>query len=453
MLGAAACLPQVAVLLALLPAASGSAAAATTSPAATAVRPPACYPDDEEMCCWPGACPGWGWRSHGGLPELPWAADWSVNGSIASYFVGNASGYNSERETAAGAELGVYGIGWELDNIPANYTDIEPAEIAAAAALKARNPSIKVGVTRNSVVGNRFWNTAKAVMDDPPSPYFWLQCGPPPNPCTNKWGLDEPCSKGGTGACDPTSYMFNFSDATLADWYVSTYLGEVANSSSFDVVYFDAGVNVSIAPGLQSKAGLERYIRDSQTVFDRGVALIKAKGKWPMSWTGFGNVPEQLPPSNTTGDACSVMAKWMAGVKAGHNFSPTTMAFSKCWRFPCPDTPPPTANAASAPGLEVAVGDHWPNGPPTPTDQNATVAAFMLAREASAVLQLHVHGAYAEAVDFHFPPILRTDYGPALGKATLEGTVYTRNFEGGSVSLDCAAWRSTFTPLESDGRA
>ena len=109
------------------------------------------------------------------------------------------------------------------------------------------------------------------------------------------------------------------------------------------------------------------------------------------------------------------MAKWMAGVKAGHNFSPTTMAFSKCWRFPCPDTPPPT-NAASAPGLEVAVGDHWPNEPPTPTDQNATVAAFMLAREASAVLQLHVHGAYAEAVDFHFPRILNTDYGPALGK-------------------------------------
>jgi hypothetical protein len=110
MLAAVACLPQVAVLLALLPAVSGSAAA-TTSPAATAVRPPACYPDDEEMCCWPDVCPSWGWRAHGGLSELRSADDWSVNGSIASYFVGNASGYNSEQETAAGAELGVYGIG------------------------------------------------------------------------------------------------------------------------------------------------------------------------------------------------------------------------------------------------------------------------------------------------------------------------------------------------------
>jgi hypothetical protein len=37
--------------------------------------------------------------------------------------------------------------------------------------------------------------------------------------------------------------MFNFSDPVLAEWYVHTYLGEVANSSAFDVIYFDAGGN------------------------------------------------------------------------------------------------------------------------------------------------------------------------------------------------------------------
>ena len=118
MLAAAACL-----LLAQLPAAAAVAsgpAVAPPPPVLAPARPPACYPGDEEMCCWAGCCPGWGWRSHGGLPELPWASDWSVNGSIAAYFVGNASGYNSAQETAAGARLGIYGIGWELDNIPAH---------------------------------------------------------------------------------------------------------------------------------------------------------------------------------------------------------------------------------------------------------------------------------------------------------------------------------------------
>ena len=135
-----------------------------TTPLARGARPPACYPGDEKDCCCPGCCPGWGWRAHGGLLPLPWPTDWSVNGSIASYFVGNASGYNSEQETAAGSELGVYGIGWELDNIPTHNTDIEPAELAAAAALKARNPAMKIGVTRNSVVATTFWNTARKVQ-------------------------------------------------------------------------------------------------------------------------------------------------------------------------------------------------------------------------------------------------------------------------------------------------
>ena len=144
-------------------------------------------------------------------------------------------------------------------------------------------------------------------------------------------------------------------------------------------------------------ARLERYLRDSQAVFDRGAALIESKGKWAMSWTGYGNEPEQLPPTNTSGDACSIMARWVAGVRDGHTFSPSTMAFSKCWRFPCRGTPPPVAGAdAASTGLEPAAGDSWPNGPPTPADQNATVAAFMLARGASAVLQLHVHGVHAE---------------------------------------------------------
>ena len=391
------------------------------SPQADLTRPPACYPGDT-ACCWPGVCPGWQWRSHGGLPLLPWPTDWSVNGSIASFFVGNASGFNSEKETAAGGKLGIYGIGWELENIPTHNTNLEPAEIEAARALKARNPATRVGVTRNSVVATTFWNTARAAMEKPPSKYFWLQCGA--GPCTAKWGLDEP-----QPAIDPTSYMFNFSDATLADWYVFDYIGEAANQTLYDIVYFDAGVNVSVAPGLQTKVSLKRYIHDSQMVLDRAIRLIDN-----MSWSGSA---AQLPPTYMStpeqpGDTCGVMEQWMAaGRLEGHTFSPFSMAFSKFYRYPS------------------SAGHHnWPHGPPTTRDQNATVAAFMVARGPSAILQLHMHGAYTEAVDFNFPPILFTDYGVPLGNATIQGTIYTRRYARGTVSLDCAAWSSTFVPLK-----
>ena len=67
-------------------------------------------------------------------------------------------------------------------------------------------------------------------------------------------------------------------------------------------------MNVSVAPTLDA----ERYIRDSQAVFNRAVEFILSKGKWPVSWTGFGN---DVEITNATCDAA--MAAWMKTAASG----------------------------------------------------------------------------------------------------------------------------------------
>ena len=127
-------------------------------------------------------------------------------------------------------------VGWELNNIPENYTHLEEAEIATAKSLKALRPGMKVGVTRNTVVVTTFWDSAKKVMFDSATQDYWLLCGDG-RPCEQKWGLDEPCpppppmtrtshplgigavrKADGPSRCDPTAYLFNWSNPRLQDW-------------------------------------------------------------------------------------------------------------------------------------------------------------------------------------------------------------------------------------------
>ena len=386
-----------------------------------------CRPLDP-TCCQPNLCPGWEWRTHGGLPPLPWGPNWGMRNSTIIYFVGSPMGLENQIELAAGSQVAYHGIGWEQNNIPANYTHLEEAEIAVAQALKALRPHIKVGVTRNSVVATTFWDTAKEHMLSPASNDFWLQCDG--KPCTATWGLDEPCKYSPASRCNPTSYMFNFSNPDFQDWYIYKYIGEAANNSLFDGIYFDAGVDVSVASGLN----ITQYYIDSQRVFDRAYALIRAKGKWVSSWAGYGT---QLEITNET--CASTMSTWLAaGASEGHTFQAFSMAFNKVERH----RPGSCGHAKEGQDHQVAE----PSWPHSPRDQNATVAAFMIARGPSAYLELSVYGAYFCASDLTFPPILETDYGAPTGAGRVSGTVYSREYEGGTVSLDCATWTSTFTP-------
>jgi hypothetical protein len=92
-------------------------------------------------------------------------------------------------------------------------------------------------------------------------------------------------------------------------------------------------------------------------------------------------------------------------------------------------------------------------GPPPPPDsmeleKNNTVAAFLLARGPSAMLELPVAGAYESMSTYDVDsPLLKLDFGAALGPAKqLTPGTYSREFERATVSLDCHAWTSTFEP-------
>jgi len=68
--------------------------------------------------------PGWGFGAHGGFPANPWHS-WRMNQSTVAYFVGNASGMDSEAELGLEARLGYVGIGWQLNNIPSHHSHLE----------------------------------------------------------------------------------------------------------------------------------------------------------------------------------------------------------------------------------------------------------------------------------------------------------------------------------------
>lgn len=91
--------------------------------------------------------------------------------------------------------------------------------------------------------------------------------------------------------------------------------------------------------------------------------------------------------------------------------------------------------------------------PPSPSpsswemEQNNTVAAFMIARGPSAMLELPVGGAYENMAMYDVDaPVLQLDFGAAVGLGTEEAPgIFTRQFQKGVVRLDCNTYTSVFS--------
>ena len=152
-----------------------------------------------------GARPGAAWPYAREIPALP--ASWrSANLSELStaYFVGNNTGMDSLQELAAESQWGIIGIGWQLNGSHGKFGQhVEVAERQTAAALKARNPRIKVLLGRNSEVGERSLDSVAAVWDRDD---FWLKCGNPQQDCVKGWG-----SFG-------VKKFFDFSSPAMQEW-------------------------------------------------------------------------------------------------------------------------------------------------------------------------------------------------------------------------------------------
>ena len=112
--------------------------------------------------------PGWAFDVHGGFPPLPWGQSGRVQDATAIYFAGNASGFDSAYEAAAAARFGVVGIGWQVNNVPSNFSHEEGAEARTSRQLKAARPGVRTLVSRETEVITVFWDAARAAIADHP---------------------------------------------------------------------------------------------------------------------------------------------------------------------------------------------------------------------------------------------------------------------------------------------
>lgn len=339
--------------------------------------------------------PGWGFTSHGGFPANPWAS-WAMNQSTAAYFVGNASGMDNPSELGAEIRLGYVGVGWQLNNKASNFSHLEKYELEEAARLKALRPGVRVGVLRNTEVATVFWDSARARMFDPETQDFWTQCDG--KPCAGTWS---------SPAGNTVKYYFNFSNPRAADWWVREYVGQAVNESAFDGVYFDCSCNK--VPGVTDQA---RFQADAQAAFDRALQLIRDAGKWASDWNSDGSLDQS--------DCTKQVREWMGiGTQSFRTLQVLGQAFVK------------RAGASATPQQMVEI--------------NNTMAAFLISRGPSAMLELPVLGAYEDMESYVWSPLLDANFGKPLAAASETSMgVFQRNFSRVSVALDCNTYTSTF---------
>ncbi len=253
----------------------------------------------------PGWPVGWGFAAHGGFPPLPAAFQgFSLERSTMGLFLGNASGMNSAEELSAEARFGFVGVGWQINNIPSNHSNLEQYELETARQLKALRPGVRVMLARESEATTTLYNLSRAKMLDPATQDWWVQCGS--KPCNGSWY---------SPAGNTPKYFFNFSNRAAADWWVNEFIGGPLRSPEVDGIYFDSAP-VAGPPDDGRGQGGGPGRADAQAAFDRALALIAAHGKWATAWNNDGQslFPTGLKPDapDYSLDSCSsLMRQWI----------------------------------------------------------------------------------------------------------------------------------------------
>lgn len=438
---------------------------------------------------------GWGFDSHGGFPAVPWGS-FVMNKSTTAYFVGNASGMDSGLELTLEAKLGYVGIGWQINNIPSNDSHLEKYEIEEARNLKSLRPDIKVGVLRNTEVTTVFWDSARAIMFNASTQDYWTQCDG--KPCVGSWG---------SPAGNTPKYWFNFSNPKMADWWVNEYVGQAANNKLFDGVYFDCscGTPMGVPPSelQQFKADAQKtFDRGLELIKSTGkwASAWNSNGQLSQescsstirSWISIGQnsslglqvlapafhknpVKEALRSSATQCGSCN-MSPGMDAISSGIITPPingTTeqeccalcKGMPKCEAFVmgrCDPGDPGCVNWANKTAVACFLVDNFrgfrsnsrrstgcireaPSPPPVEAAQNITVAAFLISRGQSAMLEFPVVGAYEDMRSYDLDsPLLNADYGVPVGPASeVESGVFTRKWSKVTVTLNCNSYNSS----------
>eukprot|EP00746_Dinoflagellata_sp_MGD_P018685 gnl/MRDRNA2_/MRDRNA2_143331_c0_seq1.p1 gnl/MRDRNA2_/MRDRNA2_143331_c0~~gnl/MRDRNA2_/MRDRNA2_143331_c0_seq1.p1 ORF type:complete len:456 (+),score=57.44 gnl/MRDRNA2_/MRDRNA2_143331_c0_seq1:49-1416(+) len=396
---------------------------------------------------WPG----------GGFPALPWAPNWGLSESTASFFLGNNTGQNNKSETATEAQLAVVGLGWQLGI--RNPTDgfnfyrfvdgqLEQRQTAAAQALKKKNPRVRVMVSADMDCTAGFWGSSKRAMANstlasmlflhwPNGSVFYDEWGPTPAP----W--------------------YNFSNPAAVDWWIHEGpIAEAMRNPFIDGVYLDgsntgtdhAGRPVSAWGRVWSTyAEQEQYVADQKAALAKLVAVQKRL--YPEKWlTGYSSssacyhaggikcdfhCPQgscagwyqiQKPTKGKGGNPLCVDT--MRLLISRQHWSNQTLYFSSypMSRWACKDW--------NSPEPCVLTGT---------VDPSPYVAAFLVARGPSAILQLEPTQPVHLLDYFNLFRVLKMDVGVPL--ETAEEThpgVFKRKWSKMTVMFDCNTFHWEF---------
>ena len=81
----------------------------------------------------------------------------------------------------------------------------------------------------------------------------------------------------------------------------------------------------------------------------------------------------------------------------------------------------------------------------TNTPRNETLAAFLIARGPSALLEFPIGGTYSTAADYGFPDLMGSDFGQPVGDALeVHPGVFRRQWSKATIELDCSDLSSSF---------
>jgi hypothetical protein len=309
---------------------------------------------------------------------------------------------DSDEELAAEVRLGIVGIGWQLNNVPSNHSDVEKYELEEARKLKKLRPEVKVMLTRESQATTTLYASAKAKMEDPDCQDWWVLCGDAP--CKGTWY---------SPAGNTPKYFFNFSNPKAADWWVDEFIGKPLSNPLIDGIYFDSAPAFGPPDDGDEWQGGGPGRVDAQAAFDRVLKLIESKNKWTSAWNNNG---QALFPKNglqpdahddTSASCSSKMKQWIAVGKANQHT------------------------------LQINVG--------TETPRNEILAAFLIARGPSAVLEYPIGGTYSSATAYGFPHIMSADFGVPAGDALeLHPGVFQRTWTKATVGLNCKTLAASF---------
>ena len=180
------------------------------------------------------------------------------------------------------ARIGVAGLGWELNNRASNNSHLEEAEVFTAAAIKARNASVKVLVLRNTECVAKYWDSAAPLLHDPDYRGYWLQ-NASGAVVYSLWYSGV----GGPGGKGPMKTWINFANASAVDWWVDTYILATLKNPLFDGIHVD-DAGTKPPPGTVIPPG---FAAARAAAWDRLTAAIVAQGKWWTTWRACGAAP------------------------------------------------------------------------------------------------------------------------------------------------------------------